>query len=668
MAVPGLTSLLPPIRETAAMLLFERLPDSIFAPLASTNRRRYWAMLCYLHERYFGPNAPLPPSNGFNMTEIVHAIEDELLTQDAWDSEEGEAQDEPETPLAIRANGVFSRLRDTGWLRVEQFARDQMVTMRPIVSKFLDELVAFAETGPVFVSGKIRSIDLNIQQVVEGKADGATLTEAAEQARHLLEHIRNTGTNIRDLMKDLNMVESTAAYVHRFFNDYVERVFIGDYRELRTREHPLSRRPQILRAVEEIASSEVHRKRLVAWYEAKRCVGNGSGKSSAIDAIQIAMFGANSRLAALNAQADDKVATTRTIRAYCLGQYGVSEEDRARDHATTYITLLWRNSETNEPLSMGVCLLASADREGHEVQGRYIIRGVELSMSDHIETVDGKERPRAWATFRHQLIERSKVTGEDPLYTDAERYIKAALLALRGDGAAPSYEAFTRAFRFGLRMSFNKTVDQIVRNEVLESRPTNIKKFKEVTESFRRLAELVAHVEKKIADGERVEVNFAKAAEASVQAVTWDALSKDAALESAVDAMNQASKNSQEAVEALHELETEQQTAEQELVKAKNNALEQQRLRESHSAHKDYGALQTEIKQATGIASQKSREMSESISLIRRTLTGASVSPFLQPDAVRLPQTAKSVPASVVARLAYSIQSTRTNRADANCH
>lgn len=370
---------------------------------------------------------------------------------------------------------------------------------------------------------------------------------------------------------------------------------------------------------------------------------NGSGKSSAIDAIQIAMFGANSRLAALNAQADDKVATTRTIRAYCLGQYGVSEEDRARDHATTYITLLWRNSETNEPLSMGVCLLASADREGHEVQGRYIIRGVELSMSDHIETVDGKERPRAWATFRHQLIERSKVTGEDPLYTDAERYIKAALLALRGDGAAPSYEAFTRAFRFGLRMSFNKTVDQIVRNEVLESRPTNIKKFKEVTESFRRLAELVARVEKKIADGERVEVNFAKAAEASVQAMTWDALSKDAALESAVDAMNQASKNSQEAVEALHELETEQQTAEQELVKAKNNALEQQRLRESHSAHKDYGALQTEIKQATGIASQKSREMSESISLIRRTLTGASVSPFLQPDAVRLTAAAQSL-------------------------
>lgn len=274
MAVPGLTSLLPPIRETAAMLLFERLPDSIFAPLASANRRRYWAMLCYLHERYFGPNAPLPPSNGFNMTEIVHAIEDELLTQDAWDSEDGEAKDEPETPLGIRANIVFTRLRDTGWLRVEQYARDQMVTMRPIVSKFLDELVAFAETGPVFVSGKIRSIDLNIQQVVEGNADGATLTEAAEQARHLLEHIRNTGTNIRDLMKDLNMVESTAAYVHRFFNDYVERVFIGDYRELRTREHPLSRRPQILRAVEEIASSEVHRKRLVAWYEAKRCVGN----------------------------------------------------------------------------------------------------------------------------------------------------------------------------------------------------------------------------------------------------------------------------------------------------------------------------------------------------------------------------------------------------------
>ena len=45
---------------------------------------------------------------------------------------------------------------------------------------------------------------------------------------------------------------------------------------------------------------------------------NGSGKSSLLDAVQIAMLGANSRLCALNAQADVRcgpTASASTVRA-----------------------------------------------------------------------------------------------------------------------------------------------------------------------------------------------------------------------------------------------------------------------------------------------------------------------------------------------------------------
>lgn len=138
---------------------------------------------------------------------------------------------------------------------------------------------------------------------------------------------------------------------------------------------------------------------------------NASGKSSLVDAVQIAMFGANARLVSLNAQADERT-TTRTIGSYCLGMH--DETKRARDNATTYITLVWRDSVTKEPTSMGVCLYASVDTDGHEVRGRYIVPGIELAMQDHLEIIDNEERPRAWETFRHQLVERSKVSGEDP--------------------------------------------------------------------------------------------------------------------------------------------------------------------------------------------------------------------------------------------------------------
>lgn len=272
MAIPSLSAI--PRRAggaTAANLLFERLPEHLFRPLASASRNQYWALLCALHDRRFGPDAPLPPSHGFSAREITQDIEDELLIQDAWEDEDG---DTPETPIGIRANEVFNRLLDSGWFCLDRHGVGWNVTMRPAVSQFLSILVAFAETGPVFVAGKVRSIDANLQLVEGGEGTGDSLAEAAEQARNLLEHVRNTGTNIRDLMDSMGVEITTGQYVQRFFNDYIERVFIGDYRELRTREHPLSKRPQILRRVEEIHTSEVHRARLITWYESKRCPGD----------------------------------------------------------------------------------------------------------------------------------------------------------------------------------------------------------------------------------------------------------------------------------------------------------------------------------------------------------------------------------------------------------
>lgn len=57
-------------------------------------------------------------------------------------------------------------------------------------------------------------------------------------------------------------------------------MFIGDYKELRTQEHPLSKRPQILRSVEELASKPHHRSRLLDWYT-KRLANGDEAKAEA---------------------------------------------------------------------------------------------------------------------------------------------------------------------------------------------------------------------------------------------------------------------------------------------------------------------------------------------------------------------------------------------------
>jgi hypothetical protein len=103
MAVPSVTP--------ASMALFQRIPERLFSPLASQNRHGYWALLCHLHRRRFGPDAPLPPNYGFLQREITQEIEDHLKYADEWQPESG---DQPDTPLNCWRRRVFDPNADIG--------------------------------------------------------------------------------------------------------------------------------------------------------------------------------------------------------------------------------------------------------------------------------------------------------------------------------------------------------------------------------------------------------------------------------------------------------------------------------------------------------------------------------------------------------------------------
>lgn len=242
--------------------LFALLPTGLFAPLASANRERYWALLCRLFEEFFGPDAPLPPSIGFQRREITAAIERYLLADDPWENEDGEA---PSASLMDRAGAIHERFRAAGWLRQERVGAREMVAMSPVVAQFLGELVEFAEHGPTFVSAKVRSIELQLCQVVEGRAAGDALDEAAEQARRLLVSLSSMSLKVRDLMPELSRAESTAQFARQWFERYVSSFFVGDYADLHNADHPLARRSAILAMAREIESG-APRATVLGWY------------------------------------------------------------------------------------------------------------------------------------------------------------------------------------------------------------------------------------------------------------------------------------------------------------------------------------------------------------------------------------------------------------------
>ncbi len=336
---------------------------------------------------------------------------------------------------------------------------------------------------------------------------------------------------------------------------------------------------------------------------------NGSGKSAVLDAIQIAIFGANKNLLAFNAQADSGTRQqNRTLRSYSLGQFGDDADQCARNLATTYITLVWRDMNTLEPVSMGVCIEASSDNEVERVLGRYVIRGVELAMADHLQTVDGITAPLPWSSFRHRLLDRSNVTGEVPLFDDASSYVKQVLFMLRGRAGQASYDAFARAFRFALRMRFDKSVDQIVRQDVLEDRPTNIQKFKSIVETFKRLNMLVESVEKKISQGRKVADSYQSAMVEARRSATWKGL-KESALHEHQNVQHEVlTQRKGEAEVNEGQLRDKSELAQERVVAMKGEIEHQTTLQQAHADHKENAQAQQERQSAEGRVSSRANE------------------------------------------------------------
>lgn len=242
--------------------LFAVVPAGIFGPLASPNRQNYWALLCRLFDEFFGPDAPVPPSHGFQRREITAALERYLLADDPWEDEDGQA---PDAPLNVRASAIHDRFRAAGWLRQERIGAREMVTMPRMVAELLSALVEFSEQGPTFVRAKMGSIESQLQKVADGRIDGGILDEAADQARRLLVSLASMSLQVRDLMPELSKAETTAQFARQWFERYVGQLFIGDYAELHRADHPMARRSSILAMVQQLDAG-APREALLGWY------------------------------------------------------------------------------------------------------------------------------------------------------------------------------------------------------------------------------------------------------------------------------------------------------------------------------------------------------------------------------------------------------------------
>lgn len=229
---------------------------------------------------------------------------------------------------------------------------------------------------------------------------------------------------------------------------------------------------------------------------------NGSGKSSTLDAIQIAMLGANQQYMRYNSQSVSSK-QRRNLTGYCLGMLRNPDKDsevigRARDEARTYIILVFGDGTEAGTLSAGLCVEADIESDQHEVKGLFVLPGRSLKAADCI-VYDGKDRrPMPFPDFREGARERAKKIGRTPIFTDKSgEYVSELLYALNGQ-RMPDSRRFMSAFVKSMTLKNVDSIDQFVREYVVEPNPVDIAVFRKQVEQFVALRDLIIKTKARI--------------------------------------------------------------------------------------------------------------------------------------------------------------------------
>lgn len=228
---------------------------------------------------------------------------------------------------------------------------------------------------------------------------------------------------------------------------------------------------------------------------------NGAGKTSLLDSVQIALLGAHQGYLKFNTQS---LSTTRkknyrSVRDYCLGvvrrsdgETGNGETSRRRDVAGTYISLVFRDDQSHEPITVGVALHAQHDVLEHTVKGLYVLPGVELRLQDHMEAADGETVPLHWKDFEQELRRKSNAAGRTPVITDkTDAYIREMLHSLQPKAKHINPRDFMKAFKKSVTLRDIESVNDFVRDFVVEAHPIDKHKAMAQITEFRKLDQLV---------------------------------------------------------------------------------------------------------------------------------------------------------------------------------
>lgn len=234
---------------------------------------------------------------------------------------------------------------------------------------------------------------------------------------------------------------------------------------------------------------------------------NGAGKSSIIDGMQVALTGNSRNAFRLNAAAQEKRASERTVRSYCLGTMAPAEGGRsqrtAREDAVTYILLGFRHGATGAEVTVGICMSARSDMPDEKVEALFVAKGRVLRAEDVVTRGTDEAGPFIEPLPWPAVAANPGGSGVELLVNPtAELHVRELCHALSPGGLPVNHRKFLRTLRAGLRFNPEtiESATNFVRTFILDAEKVSLAPVRQSIETYRtiqaRIEEMVRRLDR----------------------------------------------------------------------------------------------------------------------------------------------------------------------------
>jgi hypothetical protein len=283
------------------MALFGQLPDELFKPLASPNRRMYGELLLSLHEKTFGVAAEAP-----RRADAIHEVGDFLAR---WEAVNGVSEeDDPKTPREERARAVYQRLVDTGWMIEHKERYVRRVDLDPDASGLLHALSAINRGEARTYGGAVISVLSALENAAANPSERSeNVRNAIVASRDFLAHMRMVSVSLRKVEEKIVRQDNLRDIFRSFFVDFVEKHLVADFKTLHTKNNPFRFRSRIIQQARAISGSALTVMALgEAYHREGRAPSAALGQVAVLDdlAVVVEVFeSTEAHLAAIDATA-----------------------------------------------------------------------------------------------------------------------------------------------------------------------------------------------------------------------------------------------------------------------------------------------------------------------------------------------------------------------------